>query len=332
VADALRRIGHHAVDAPEVVPSPRQERYRNRVSFTLRRQGRGRVIAGFHALAEPDEIVDIDGECLLPELAIASAWSRLRQSWGRDAERLPGGDELRLTLRSTADGDVSLLVEGEGSPGRPEELLAEVDSLAAVWHRPEGGEARLVAGKRHLQERWGEDEVPLAAEAFLQVNRHAARLLEDHLLSIIGDVAGERVVDAYCGVGLHARRLARAGASVIGIELDPDAVDAARAAAVEGTEFRAGRVEELLPDALPSALVILNPPRGGVAPAVVAALLSAPPERVVYVSCNPATLARDLRLLSGAFALGGLRCFDLFPQTAHVETVALLTRLPEEAR
>lgn len=332
VADSLRRIGRLAVDAPEVVPSPREERYRNRVSFTLRRLGSDRVVAGFHALADPDEIVDIGGDCLLPEPAIAAAWSRLREAWGPDAERLPAGEQLRLTLRATAAGEVSLLVEGGTSPGRPEELLTQVESLAAVWHRPAQGRVRLVAGSPHLEEVWGQEQVPLAAEAFLQVNREAARLLEEHLLAIVGPVAGLRVVDAYCGVGLHARRLARAGARVIGIELDPHAVEAARAAGVDGADFRAGTVEELLPEALPASLVILNPPRGGVAAAAVAALLAKPPERIVYVSCNPATLARDLRPLAGTFVLSGLRSFDLFPQTAHVETVALLTRAPGDAR
>ena len=115
--------------------------------------------------------------------------------------------------------------------------------------------------------------MPLAAAAFLQVNREAAGLLEEHLLTLAGSVAGQRVVDAFCGVGLYARRLARAGAEVIGIELDPDAVAAARAANASGAEFREGTVEALLPAALPAYLVILNPPRGGVAPEVVDALL-----------------------------------------------------------
>src|SRR5690606_29912397 len=139
------------------------------------------------------------------------------------------------------------------------------------------------------------------------------------------------VVDAYCGVGLHARRLARAGAEVIGIELDGDAVAAARAAAVPGSSFRHGTVEALLPDVLPAWLVILNPPRRGVAAEVVDALLARPPERILYVSCSPATLARDLRRLADRFRLDGVRAFDLFPQTAHVETIVSLARIGEPA-
>jgi 23S rRNA (uracil1939-C5)-methyltransferase len=162
--------------------------------------------------------------------------------------------------------------------------------------------------------RWGDETLDLTGAAFLQVNREAAVLLEEHVMSVVGDVAGLRVVDAYCGVGLHARRLARAGASVTGIELDDDAVAAARAAAAPGASFIAGGVETVLPGLLPADLVILNPPRTGLAPEVPEALRAEPPRRIVYISCNPATLARDLQRLGDAYEIDSLRCFDLFPR------------------
>ena len=326
VSDALTRIGGLDVAAPEVTPSPRTERYRNRVSFTLRRLAGSRVLAGFHQLGAPDRIVDVDGRCLLPEEPVARAWDALRAAWGDGARRLPRGEELRLTLRATAGGEVSLLIEGGGpGGGLPDELLAAVPAVRAIWHVPSKGAPRLLAGDASLQEHWGEEEIPLAARAFLQVNREAAALLEGHLLDLAGEVRGQRVVDAYCGVGLHARRLARAGARVVGVELDADAVAAARAAQVPGAEFLEGTVEALLPDLLPADLVVLNPPRGGVAAEALDALLATPPARVLYISCDPATLARDLRRLADRYAVTSLRSFDLFPQTAHVETVVELT-------
>src|SRR5690606_23467418 len=147
-----------------------------------------------------------------------------------------------------------------------------------------------------------------------------------HVVALARGAAGPgaRDVDAYCGVGLHARRLAREGATVVGIELDPDAIREARRAAPPGTEFLLGRVEDLLPAVLPADLVILNPPRRGLHATVPGALAARPPARLIYVSCDPATLARDLARLRPAFRLRGLRCFDLFPQTTHVETVAEL--------
>jgi 23S rRNA (uracil1939-C5)-methyltransferase len=322
VVDALKRIGHRAIEPPEVVPSPSEFRYRNRVSFTLVRLRTGGVLAGFHEIDRPDRVLDVDGTCLLPEQPVADAWGSLRVHWGRNATRLPAGSRLRLTLRGTAGGRTALLVQGGFGPGQPDELLARVPSLDAVWHQPRPNvEPLLLAGEARLAESWQEEELALGGAVFLQVNRGAAALLEDHVVDLAGDVRGRTVIDAYCGVGLHARRFARAGARVTGVELDPLAVHEAELAAPD-VRFVHDRVESALPPLLPVDLVVLNPPRSGLAAEAVAALRAAPPDRMIYVSCDPATLARDLDRLGGTFTLGSVRCFDLFPQTAHVETVA----------
>ncbi|MEX2570750.1 MAG: class I SAM-dependent RNA methyltransferase [Gemmatimonadota bacterium] len=331
VADALRRIGGITVEPPNVVPSPAEFNYRNRVSFALHRGARGSVVAGFHALHAPDDIIPIDGACLLPEESIGQVWDRLRAAWGPDARMLPSGERLRLTLRATTHGSVSLLIEGGFSRGRPEELLAAVDGLAAIWHHPEARDPELLAGAPGLPESWGDESFELGGTAFLQVNRAAAAVLEAYVMELAGDVEGQSVVDAYCGIGIHARRLARAGASVTGIELDPTALDVAEGVGADGIRYLNGRVENLLGEALPADLVVLNPPRAGVDPAAIDTLLAEPPGRVIYISCDPATLARDLKRLAGAFHLTDIRCFDLFPQTAHVETVVQLRTRDESA-
>src|SRR5690606_26526104 len=123
-----------------------------------------------------------------------------------------------------------------------------------------------LAGAPGLPETWGEESFQLTGAAFLQVNRRAAALLEGHVVETAGELAGLRVADAYCGIGLHARRLARAGARVTGIELDADAVRIAQAGAPPAATFLAGRVEALLGGVLPADLLILNPPRAGLEP------------------------------------------------------------------
>lgn len=336
VRSALARIGGLTVDVPRVVASPREFRYRNRVSFALRRLPGGHVIAGFHALKDPDRIVDVDGACLLPEEPIARAWNSLRASWGENAELLPSGRSLRLTLRSTATGAVSLLIEGGNRDGRLDELTNGATGIAAIWHRPgEGEEAFHAAGERGLPEAWGDESFEVSGRAFLQVNREAAALLDAHVLDQCGDVEMLDVVDAYCGIGAHARRLARRGARVTGIELDPEAIriaeslslaaDSTGSAGLAPTYLR-DRVEAVIESCLPADLVLLNPPRAGVVEEVTHALLNQPPARILFVSCDPATLARDLKRLSPRFELSSIRCFDLFPQTAHVETVVTLAR------
>lgn len=325
VADALSRIGGITIEPPTVVASPEQLRYRNRVSFTLVRLRDGTVRAGFHELERPDRVLDIDESCLMPEATIAAAWGELRRSWGSAASRLPSGTRLRLTLRATADGRTSLLVQGGFSAGRPDELLARVASLDAIWHQPQPDDSPvLLAGTAALKEVWDGEDVSLGGAVFLQVNRGAAALLDEYVLELAGDVSARTVVDAYCGVGLHARRLARRGARVSGIELDAQAVHEAQRG-VPDANFTAARVEDALPTLLPADLVLLNPPRAGIAEAAITALRSTPPDRIIYISCDPATLARDLKRLAPMYELRSIRCFDLFPQTAHVESVVELT-------
>jgi 23S rRNA (uracil1939-C5)-methyltransferase len=151
------------------------------------------------------------------------------------------------------------------------------------------------------------------------------------VLEQCGEVEGRRVVDAYCGYGVRSLEASSAGADVVGIDFDRRAIRTARALAERlGNEpparFVTARVEAAIAAQLPADVVMLNPPRRGLAPPVTSALLARPPRRVVYASCDPATLARDLRALAPSFDLVGARGFDLFPQTAHVEVVATLSR------
>jgi 23S rRNA (uracil1939-C5)-methyltransferase len=220
---------------------------------------------------------------------------------------------------------VTLVVDGGYSRGQPDVLLERVPLIKAVWHGPgSSGTRALLAGESTIEETWNEEDIELSGSVFLQVNRAAADLLEEHVLALAQAHAPKKVVDAYCGIGLHARRLARLGAEVIGIELDENAVEQAQRAGLPGCTFIAGRVENVLAEHLPADLLIVNPPRAGLASEVTQQLGTAEARRIIYVSCDPATLARDLGRLAPRYTVESLRCFDLFPQTSHVETVAEL--------
>ncbi|MDT8340428.1 MAG: class I SAM-dependent RNA methyltransferase [Longimicrobiales bacterium] len=325
IAEALRRLGGIAVEAPAVEPSPSEWRYRNRMSFTLIRLPGGRVVAGLHRAGRPGSLVEVRDECLLPEAEVLPVWTALRTAWGRGARLLPPGPRLRLTLRRAGAG-AALVVEGGDPGGDASALLAAVPGLVAIAHRPRGGALTHLAGEADVRERWFGEEVPVASEAFLQVNREAGEALHVAVLRAVGAVQGLRVVDAYCGVGAYGRRLARQGATVTGIELDAAAVAAARREAPPGLQVLEGRVEARLAECLPADRMILNPPRSGLDPAVPELMRERPAARVVYVSCDPATLARDLARLGPAYRVGEVRGFDLFPQTPHVETVVVLER------
>jgi 23S rRNA (uracil1939-C5)-methyltransferase len=324
VTDALARIGGIGAVEVDVEPSPMPTAYRNRVTFTVRTLPAGRVIAGFHGLHDPDRIVDLTRGCLLPEPAISEAWAALRAAWRSGARPLPPARELRVTLRSLSEGGVVVLVKGGAEGWDPEPLRSRVPGVAAVWHQAGGRNRPVRVFGAPVHDMWGQDQVPVSGQSFLQVNRQAAAALVAHVVSAAG--APARAVDAYCGVGAYGRALARLGWDVMGIESDSDACEGARHEAPDGFRVVEGLVEEQLPGLLPVDLVILNPPRTGLQEWVPDTLIQHKPGRIVYVSCDPATLARDAGRLSGAYTLSAARCFDLFPQTSHVETVAVFTR------
>lgn len=345
IEDSLRRLGGFEAGAPEIVPSPREFEYRNRIAVVFRRRGEDAAL-GYHALGTPDAVVDID-RCPLAEPAINESLTAVRAFLESAGPSLPPRADWRLTFRADSTGRVGLAIEGDRRPPSVDRGVLEglLDcGLAAVWVVGRSGGFIARAGLSTLGERWGGVDLPLAGTAFLQVNRGAAALLDAHVIDRC-PTGGAKVIDAYCGFALRALHLAERGASVVGVESDAAAVRAARdIAASRGTlaqesggppsgpdcggsvRLIADRVERALGRELPADTVILNPPRGGVAPEVIAALLKAPPKRLIYVSCNPATLARDLKRLGSAYGIAETRAFDLFPQTASVETVIVLDR------
>jgi len=167
------------------------------------------------------------------------------------------------------------------------------------------------------------DGVKAPDASFVQVNPMAASLLHDHVVALTLTHGPSSVVDAYSGAGATAVALAERGVAVTAIELDVEATRWVAALLPPGSRSVAARVEDALPRALPADVVILNPPRGGIDERVAATLENVPPRAIVYVSCNPATLARDVQRLP-RFRIAGVTSFDMFPQTAHVETVCEL--------
>ena len=323
VGDALRRIGKLSVEDPEVEPSPKELKYRNKISLVFRRLAGGRVVAGFHDRKNRKRILDVDYECLLPEVGLGALWVALRKGWGPGGKLLPLGGELRLTLRWGDDGG-ALLIKGGKGDGSPLDLLKEVEGLTSIWREERGGRVRHLAGDTALGMSWLDSKIEGTGRAFVQVNQAAGELLQRHVLELAGSVAGKSVVEGYCGAGVLGKILANEGAAVVGIELDSQAVEEARRAAPSGFSVVEGKVEDTLGEHLPADLLLLNPPRAGLDSRIPELLRKTPTSHVIYVSCDPATLARDLERMGEDYEVQSLRSFDLFPQTGHVETVVSL--------
>lgn len=332
VADTLARIGGVEVPVDPLVRGERAFGYRNRVTFTLRRDGDA-VVAGYHAESGPG-LVPVE-RCPLAEPAVSRAWDGLRAGWGDAARRLPPGGELRLTLRGTADGRVGLYIEGGRAATPPpagavDALLRDTPGLASVWWDAADGPRRHLAGEAWLAEPMEQGPpLRLRPRAFLQVNREVAARIDRHVDEILGPPEGRALLDLYAGVGLRAIRWARRGGRPVAVEREPDAVatgtEAARAAGVD-VRFVADTVERALDAGATAEVVVVNPPRSGLDEAAAAGLSRLRAHTLVYVSCDPATLARDVKRLAGGWRPRGARPFDAFPHTGHVETVLWLER------
>ena len=195
---------------------------------------------------------------------------------------------------------------------------------------------------------WGQDyledtlcglEFRLSVPSFYQVNREQAEVLYGQALAFAGLTGRETVVDLYCGIGTITLVMARQAGRAIGAEVIPAAVEDAQANArrngVENAEFLcadAGQAAQALARrGLRPDVICVDPPRKGISPEVVEAIVQMAPQRVVYVSCDPATLGRDVkRLREGGYLLQQAEAVDLFPRTGHVETVCLLSKLNTE--
>jgi 23S rRNA (uracil1939-C5)-methyltransferase len=345
VEEALRRIGHSDVEVEPVRVAPAALGYRNRVEFTLGRDADGRPAIGLHP-SDPDRpgVVDVERCLLLPEVAhpvLETARGLLLERAG-DWLAAGGVDPFRMTLRvSRHRGEVLVLLRETTRPFPVAKVLAQrlqaahpavvgVVRVRARTGQRGGTRATPIVGRSWISERIGELELRLPATSFVQVDTEAAGMLVDLVVQHAGVVDGKVALDLYGGVGGFGIALARRGARVTVCEADAEAVrcgrQAARSAGVPEVTFVHAEVESHLRTGEQGPrgvdVVVANPPRAGLGRRVPEGIRRQDPERIVLVSCDPATLARDLsRLVKLGYAPERAIPVDLFPQTAHVETV-----------
>jgi len=311
LVDQIERIGE--VPDPVVLPPVADDEgwaYRNHAQFHPAAEGG----LGFQRAGDVGGVMPIDF-CLIlhPEL------SDLYDLIDLDVEGLK-----RLVLRvGTATGD--RLVGFEMDEDKPPAV--EVDeTVSCVLLLEEGGYANLI-GDNYLTEEAAGHLYRISGSSFFQVNTAQAEKLVALALDYLDLGAEETVLDAYCGVGLFTVPLTERAGLVVGIEASPSAVDdlLVNTEGVENVEIIEGPVEDVLPEIQAGVdAVLLDPPRGGVDRHAIDALCEMAPGRIVYVSCDPATLARDAkRLGKQGYRLAEVQPVDLFPQTYHVESVSL---------
>jgi 23S rRNA (uracil1939-C5)-methyltransferase len=351
VASALAAAGLGDVPVAACVPAPRPLGYRNRSKLVCAGGGDETLVLGAFK-PRSHEVVDLAG-CRVAEPPLDDVRATLRPLLVDSGvvpydERRAEGTLRHVVLRVNSHGEVLCVFVTAHAPDAPpwevgvglaERLMgARGDVVGCVENRNPGrtnaifGATTLpLAGRQHLEESVGGVTLRPSPTAFFQVNRDVASLLYADVLTASALTRTERVVDCYSGVGGLALTLAPRAAEVIGIEEHPGAVADARAAALHNHATRArfleGDVATRLGEINAADVVVLNPPRRGCDPAVLAEVARLAPRLVVYVSCAPDTLARDLAILaSRGFRTRAVWPYDMLPQTPHVEALAVVTR------
>ncbi len=310
VVDSLARIGRRTVTLGAVHGSAKPWRYRRKLTLALRWTRDDGWIAGLHPYDAPDDVFAL-GDCPITAESVVAIWREILAQ----SRLLPRVPRLRGAVRLLDEG-ASFVLEGGRQWGQAEALLGAVPALRAVWWAAEESRPKLVAAR---------DDGATAGASFVQVNVAVGEALHDHVVARVRSYAPEKVVDAYAGTGDTAMRFAANGAQVTAIELDREAATLAATRLAPPSRSIQGRVEDHLGAVLPADVVVINPPRAGVDARVAAALqdTETAPRAVIYVSCDPATLARDLTRMP-RYRVASVTAFDMFPQTAHVETVCEL--------
>jgi 23S rRNA (uracil1939-C5)-methyltransferase len=308
VAEQMRRIGGFEASPIEpATPSPDPWNYRNHMQLSLTGEGR----LGF-VEAEGRRVFAIE-ECHLPQPSLVDLWPRL------ELGAVPGLD--RVALRAGADDDLLVILHGEGNP----DVDLHIDlPISVVWLGPGG--AAVLGGDGYLAARVSGRAYRVSAGSFFQVNDALAGELVARVHEFLDVQSGEVIFDLYAGVGLFSAGMAERGASVIAVEESPWAASdfEVNLHEFDTVTLYEAPVEQALPaiDEKPDA-VLVDPPRSGLSREALDLIVEAGPERLVYVSCDPATMARDAKRLSAAgFKLIRVIPIDLFPQTFHIETIS----------
>ena len=356
IVQALERIGGFSdLQVDEILTGkiegfPQFLGYRNKATYPVAVSATGQVQAGYyqkstHKLVNLNQcpVQDPRLNPLLKEIKEDIHW----RDWPVYDEKKHTGELRHLSLRigrRTGEMLLTLIVRTGDLPGIEEqaaEWLKQYPQLVGVCLNVNsaqtnvifGAETRCIAGQSYLRERFAGLNFQLRADTFFQVNTEAAEALLEVIVGELNLQGSEVLVDAYCGIGTFTLPLAKQVKIAIGLEVQPAAIEQARLNAelndLRNVDFQAGTVEDLLPTlGLTPDIVLLDPPRKGCDRAVLETIKEIKPNRIVYVSCKPATLARDLKILceNGDYKLARVQPADFFPQTSHVECVAFLVR------
>lgn len=355
VLNNLMRIGKFSREEIHMLPIIGMEepwRYRNKAQFPFGRNKEGEIITGFYAGRTHDIIENED--CLLgvPEnreiLGIIKEFMKKEGVAPYDEKEHRGLVRYALIRKGFRTGEimVCLVINGERLPDGEKlmEELLKVKGMASISYSINREKTNVIMGKKivnlygpgYITDYIGNVKYQISPLSFYQVNPKQTEKLYGTALEFAGLTGNETVWDLYCGVGTISLFLAQRAKMVYGVEVAPEAIEDARKNAeingIENVEFFVGKAEETLPaeyakNGVYADVIVVDPPRKGCDEVCLDTILKMRPERVVYVSCDSATLARDLRRLAdGGYGVERVRCCDMFGFSGHTESIVLLQK------
>ena len=365
VAGAFAEAGLSELpDLPPVLGAPREREYRNKLEFSFGAQrwlseseiADAEEIAdrrglGFHVAGRFDRVLDLE-ECHLQPEPSESIRRFVREfafqrGWSFYDARAHTGLLRVMMVRTSLTGETMIIVMfGEDDPDAVSALMTAINqefpsitSLNYVINTTKNDsffphEVHRWSGEAWITERSGPNTLRIRPKAFYQTNPEQAVRLYETAVALTDLRSTDRVFDLYSGIGSIALFIARTVAAVVGVESISDAVSSARENAelngISNVTFEVGEVETVLPEVVTRHgrpdLVVLDPPRAGLHPGARTTLREFAPERILYISCNPRTQATDIAELADLYRVTALQPVDMFPQTRHVENIAILER------
>jgi len=344
VADALTRLGGFEDPPVEpIVPAVSQWRYRNKVEYSFGPE----LELGFHRAGRWDLIDDVTEDVLASERVdelrrAAASWVREEGLSAYDREDHSGLLRNLVVREGRRTGELQARLITSPGEFRAVELAAALPADSVLWTRAagvaettRGGKTEVLKGRQAIEEELSGLRFSISTDAFFQTNTEMAELLYASAAELAGLTGRERVVDLFCGIGTIALVLALEAREVWGVEVVEsavaDAIANAKRNGVDNASFFAGDVRTamrpLLEESGKPDVVVIDPPRAGLSQKVVRRVLEAEAKRIVYVSCNPTTLAPNARqMVDAGYELRAVRPVDMFPQTPHIECLALLER------
>jgi 23S rRNA (uracil1939-C5)-methyltransferase len=337
VEEALRRIGGlDGFELEQIEPAAEQWRYRNKLEYSFGDRD-GEAILGFHARGRWDLIVDVDDCQLASERGNAARnavrdWARLESVPAYDGRERTGVLRNLVVREGWRTGQIQtrLVTSAARFPKPPVDLHTAVEGDSGGTDGPTGA-----LGEERLREELFDLKLEMSHGAFFQTNTEMAERLYAIAAEFAGLSGSERVFDLYCGIGTIGLTMAQRAGEVWGLEIVPEAIaDAERNAErnkIENAHFMAGSartgVRPLIEQAGKPDVVIIDPPRAGLSQKIVRRVLECEAKKIVYVSCNPTTLAPNAaQMVEAGYKLRRVKPVDMFPQTPHIECVALLEK------